>query len=249
MSSTPSIPFTPSIPSTVHGQGPGATPLLAFRGVSKSFSLPTGEQFPVLRDVHLDVGRARKLAIIGRSGSGKSTLLHLAAGIEVPTSGEILLDGRALSSMTERDRTLMRRHHCGLIFQFFHLVPHLSVADNVSLPSLIAGEKPAEFRPRADELLNRVGLLSRSRDIAQKLSGGEMQRVALCRALMRRPRLLLADEPTGSLDDATGRLVMDLLLQLTREEGATLVYVTHSLELASLADEIWRIHSGVLEPA
>ncbi len=137
----------------------------------------------------------------------------------------------------------------GLVFQFFHLLPHLTVLDNVLLPALVAGEPPSAREGRARELLERVGLGERAGEAVQRLSGGEMQRVAICRALLRRPRLLLADEPTGNLDEENGLRVMELLLGLSRDEGSALVYVTHSRELAALADEVWRIHSGVLEAA
>jgi ABC-type lipoprotein export system ATPase subunit len=190
------------------------------------------------------------VAIIGRSGSGKSTFLHVAAGIDEPTSGTVELCGRNLAELPDRRRTVERRDHVGLVFQFFHLLPHLTVEDNVVLPSLIAGERgrqAADVRDRAAGLLDRVGLSDRAGDPVSKLSGGEMQRVAICRALLRSPTVLLADEPTGNLDDATGKTVMDLLLALAREEGRTLIYVTHSREAASLADETWRIHSGVLD--
>jgi predicted ABC-type transport system involved in lysophospholipase L1 biosynthesis ATPase subunit len=133
------------------------------------------------------------------------------------------------------------------VFQFFHLLPHLSTLDNVVLPTWIAGDRRGDRDRRALDLLERVGLERRAGDTVEKLSGGEMQRVAICRALLRRPRLLLADEPTGNLDDDNGRVVMELLLQLAREEGSTLIYVTHSSELAALADDNWRIHSGTLE--
>ncbi len=188
----------------------------------------------------------RRIAVVGRSGSGKSTLLHLAAGIDVPSEGEVLVDGRSLARLSDRARTLLRREAIGLVFQFFHLLPQLSVRDNVALPELIAGGRPAAFEPRIRELLERVGLADRAGDAVQQLSGGEQQRVAICRALLRRPRLCLADEPTGNLDDASGRLVMDLMLALAAEEGSTLLYVTHSREFAALADETWQLQSGVL---
>jgi len=186
------------------------------------------------------------VAIVGRSGSGKSTLLHLAAGIDLPTEGAVVVEGRELGRLSDRTRTLLRRDGIGLVFQFFHLLPHLSVRDNVALPELIAGGRPAAFEPRVATLLGRVGLADRAGDPVSKLSGGEMQRVAICRALLRRPRLLLADEPTGNLDDASGREVMALMLSLAAEEGSTLVYVTHSREFAALADETWALQSGML---
>ena len=223
------------------------TPALSFRHVSKRYdSLGGGDRF-ALRDISFDVFPGRRVAVVGRSGSGKSTLLHLAAGIDIPTAGEVWVHGANLATLSDRDRTLLRRDTIGLIFQFFHLLSHLSVWENVALPELVAGGRPADFDPRVRELLERVGLADRAEDPVQGLSGGEMQRIAICRALLRRPRLLLADEPTGNLDDANGRLVMDLMLKLASEEGSTLIYVTHSLELSALADETWRLHSGVLE--
>ena len=219
---------------------------LAFDRVSKRFG--DGEGRLVLDAVSVRVDAGKRVAIIGRSGSGKSTMLHLAAGIEVPTSGTVQLFGQSLQALDDRARTLLRRDTVGLVFQFFHLLPHLTVAENVTLPAMIAGDA-GKYAARAHALLERVGLADRAKDSAQKLSGGEMQRVAICRALLMKPKLLLADEPTGNLDDATGRGVMQLLLDTTRDEGATLVYVTHSTELAALADTRYVLHSGVLENA
>ncbi len=201
----------------------------------------------VLDGVSLAVPQGARYAIVGRSGSGKSTLLHIAAGIEVPTSGTVRLFGKALHELDDRGRTLLRRDNVGLVFQFFHLLSHLTVAENVALPAMIAGTMSAAMRERVQRLLGRVGLGDRAGDSAQKLSGGEMQRLAICRALLLSPKLILADEPTGNLDDATGRDVMQLLLEACRDEGATLVYVTHSQELAALADARCVLHSGVLE--
>ena len=187
------------------------------------------------------------MAITGRSGSGKSTFLHLAAGIDRPSRGTITALGHDLARLTDSALATYRRDTVGLIFQFFHLLPHLSVRENVALPAWIAGDRPRQCAARVDELLDRVGLAARAGDAVQKLSGGEMQRVAICRALLRRPRLLLADEPTGNLDDEHSRTVMDLLMRLVREEGSTLIYVTHSRELAALADSTRHLHSGMLE--
>jgi ABC-type lipoprotein export system ATPase subunit len=220
---------------------------LVFRNVSKSYEQGGGAVLHALLDVSFSVPSGRKIAIRGRSGSGKSTLLHLAAGIDTPTEGQVLVAGRDLARVGEAERTLARRDGIGLVFQFFHLLPHLTVRDNVLLPAWIAGDGGREARERAEALLARVALESRADDPVRKLSGGEMQRVAICRALLRKPRLLLADEPTGNLDDDNGRKVMDLLLHLVDEEGSTLIFVTHSRELASLADETWRIGSGALE--
>lgn len=225
-----------------------AAAVLAFEAVGKTYSSAGGEPRQVLRDVSFTVPAGRRIAIVGRSGSGKSTLLHLAAGIDVPSRGEVRVMGRSLAAMSENERTVLRRDHVGLVFQFFYLMPHLSVHDNIALPALIAGDKPRRFEPRVAHLLDRVGLSDRAHERVQKLSGGEMQRVAICRALLRRPQLLLADEPTGNLDDENGWRVMELMLSLVDEEGGTLIYVTHSREVSGLADDVWRLHSGSLSP-
>jgi len=220
---------------------------LRFQEVWKSYPQVDGRQLHALRSVTAHVEPGAKVAITGRSGSGKSTFLHLAAGIDEPSRGEISILGSRLSELSDLERTLQRREKIGLVFQFFHLLLHLDVLDNVALPALIAGDQRRDYEPRARELLGRVGLGDRAGETVEKLSGGEMQRVAICRAMLRRPSLLLADEPTGNLDDDTGRRVMELLLRLVEDEASTLVYVTHSRELAALADQTWSLHSGVLE--
>jgi putative ABC transport system ATP-binding protein len=224
-------------------------PALSLENVSKIYPGLGERSLAALRHVTIRIPQGRRVAITGRSGSGKSTLLHLAAGIEKPTEGTIRLMGRDLAGMGDRERTLLRRESVGLVFQFFYLLSHLSVRDNVLLPAWIASDMGPATASRAEELLARVGLAQRSDDSIQKLSGGEMQRVAICRALLRKPKLLLADEPTGSLDDENGRVVMEQLLSLSSQERTTLVYVTHSQELATLADETWRLQSGCLEPS
>jgi putative ABC transport system ATP-binding protein len=227
---------------------PTSAPVLSLEQVTKVYPLPGGRSFTALDGASLDVAPGRTVSITGRSGSGKSTLLHLAAGIDAPTRGCVRLLGRDLGSLGDRERTLARRDGVGLVFQFFHLLPHLSVQDNVLLPAFIGG-RAREDDARAVALLARMGLGGRATQPVQQLSGGEMQRVAICRALLRRPRVLLADEPTGNLDEANGLAVMELLLGVAREEGSSLVYVTHSRELAALADESWRLHDGALERA
>ncbi len=222
-------------------------PVLELRAVSREYRAAGGAVLRAVRDASGAVPARRIVAITGRSGSGKSTLLHLAAGIDEPTSGEVLLLGRSLRALGDGERTRLRRDHVGLVFQFFHLVPHLSVLENVLVPALVAGDPARAAEERARALLARVGLEGREAEPAQKLSGGEMQRVALCRALLRRPSLLLADEPTGNLDEETGRAVMDLIVALAREEGSAVLYVTHSRDLADAADEVWTMHSGVLD--
>lgn len=219
--------------------------LLRFENVSKHYTQPSGEVLKALDDVSFAIRAGKKLAITGRSGSGKSTLLHLSAGIDVPSSGTVSFVGRDLGALTDRDRTLVRRDGIGLVFQFFYLLPHLTVWENVALPGWIAADRSVEARGR--ELLERVGLGRQAEQPASQLSGGEMQRVAICRALVRKPRLLLADEPTGNLDDDNSEIVMDLLVKLVDEEGGALLYVTHSEEQAAQADERLSLHSGKLE--
>lgn len=218
------------------------TVALRFSAVTKRYP---GAKSDAVQNINVDIGRGEQVALVGRSGSGKSTFLHLAAGIDVPSSGHIVVAQHNTSELTERERSMLRRDHVGLIFQFFHLLPHLSVIENVLLPAMIAGET-RRFRPRAIELLERVALADRADDSAEKLSGGEMQRIAICRSLLRQPKLLLADEPTGNLDDETGASVMALLTSVVREQDATLVMVTHSPELASVADRVLEMHDGRL---
>lgn len=220
---------------------------LQFNHVSKIYTVAGGGDLVALSDVTFQIPKGNVVAIVGRSGSGKSTLLHLAAGIDLPTQGQIAIHGQDLSSLSELERTLLRRNRVGLVFQFFHLLPHLSVADNIALPELIAGSPGSSFRDRIHHLLDRVDLSRRAQENVDKLSGGEKQRVAICRALVRKPDLLLADEPTGNLDDESAQSVMDLFLQLAREEGSTVIFVTHSNEMAALAQETWTLHSGLLE--
>jgi ABC-type lipoprotein export system ATPase subunit len=223
--------------------------VLSFDRVTKRYRAASGEEIHALDAVSLAVPAGRVVALVGRSGSGKSTFLHLAAGIDAPTAGAIRLLGRDLAALGDRERTLARRDGVGLVFQFFHLLPHLPVVENVLVPAMVAGDAIPAARRRALDLLGRVGLGARAGDPVQKLSGGEMQRVAVCRALLRRPRLLLADEPTGNLDEESGAKVMALLLALAREDGAALVYATHGAEIAALADEAWRLRAGALERA
>jgi len=222
------------------------TSVLVFEAVSKQYESRGRQHRFALRNVSLQIEPGQTIALVGRSGSGKSTLLHLAAGIDTPTEGRIHLDGHDLTNLREKARTLLRRNHVGLIYQFFHLLPHLTVLENIALPEWIDGRSTRSVRDRILQLLERVDLVDRRDDPVQNLSGGEMQRVAICRALLKKPTLLLADEPTGNLDDVGSRAVMDLLLGMTHEESRTLLYVTHSMELAQRADTIWRLHSGKL---
>ena len=195
----------------------------------------------VLHGVNLDISAGEFIAVLGASGSGKSTLLNLLSGIDSPDSGHILIDGRDITPFSDRQLTLFRRDHIGIVFQFFNLIPTLTVRENVTLPQELSGAGRAASEARADALLEQVGLGDRGATFPDKLSGGEQQRVAIARALLHEPKLVLADEPTGNLDDDTGAAVIHLLLRLTREAGKTLVMATHSAEIARQADRVCRI--------
>jgi putative ABC transport system ATP-binding protein len=186
--------------------------------------------------------------ILGKSGSGKSTLLNLISGIDAPDSGQIWVDGQDLTALSERERTLFRRARIGFIFQFFNLIPTLTVGENVSLPLELNRIPHLQAYKKAQELLETVGLRDRWETFPEKLSGGEQQRVALARALVHDPLLILADEPTGNLDEEAGAQVISLLVRLAREQKRTLLMVTHSREAASHADRILRLSHGQLLP-
>jgi len=223
-------------------------PLIELRGISKSFSEGERER-SVLKDASLAITRGEWLFLLGKSGSGKSTLLNLLSGIDLPDSGEILFDGRAVNRLGERERTVLRRTRIGFIFQSYNLIPTLTVAENLLLPLELIGELNRARREEGLELLDQVGLADRAGSYPDRLSGGEQQRVAIARALVHRPLLVLADEPTGNLDAETGREVLGLFRRLLRPSGATLVLVTHSGEVARLADRLVCIREGRLVPA
>lgn len=188
------------------------------------------------------------IAIRGRSGCGKSTLLNLIGAIDSPTSGDIIINGVAVTRLNAGGRTLFRRDNIGFVFQFFNLIPTLNVLENVLLPAELAGANGKELTQRAMALLDHVSLSDRANVFPDKLSGGEQQRVAIARALIQNPRLVLADEPTGNLDDSTGNAVMKLLDEMTRQAGKTLIMVTHSYRIASLADHVLTIENGKIVP-
>ena len=195
----------------------------------------------VLCDTDVTIQRGEFAVLIGRSGSGKSTLLNLLSGIDQPSSGEVVIDGVAISSLSERERTLFRRDHIGFVFQFFNLIPTLTVAENLLLPLELKGKVRPEQRQAALDLLAEVGLADRAESYPDRLSGGEQQRVAVARALAHDPLLVLADEPTGNLDLETGLQVLEILDRLTRRAGKTMVMVTHSPEVVGMADRVFRI--------
>ena len=211
--------------------------VLSLKGVGRR--LPSGGRMLAILDaIDLDVRRGEFVAVLGPSGSGKSTLLALMAGLDRPSSGEVLFEGERIDAWSEDRLALLRRHKIGFVFQAFQLLGNLTARENVMLPMELLGLSQA--RRRAEELLGAVGLSERGHHYPSQLSGGEQQRVALARAFSPRPALLLADEPTGNLDGATGRVVLDLLVRMRAEEGATLVLVTHDPAVAELADR--RIH-------
>jgi putative ABC transport system ATP-binding protein len=213
---------------------------IELRALSKGY-LEGGDRHVVLAGVDQTFSQGEIVALLGRSGSGKSTLLNLLAGIDLPDSGQVLVSGQVVNELSEHERTLFRRR-VGFVFQFFNLVPTLTVEENVLLPLELAhGKLTAEDRQRTEELLGRVGLADRKEAFPDRLSGGEQQRVAVVRALVHRPELLLADEPTGNLDRDIGQQVLDLLVALCRETGSTLVMATHSREAADIADRVFQI--------
>ena len=200
----------------------------------------------VLQNAHAEFEAGEITAILGKSGSGKSTLLNLISGIDSPDSGQVWVDGQDLTSLSERDRTLFRRARIGFVFQFFNLIPTLTVGENVSLPLELNRLPRTDAYEKARHLLDHVGLLDRWDTFPEKLSGGEQQRVALARALVHEPLLILADEPTGNLDEETGAQMLALLARLAREHNRTLLLVTHSQEAASHADRVLRLSHGQL---
>jgi putative ABC transport system ATP-binding protein len=218
---------------------------LKIENVSKTYS--EGEQqHAVLRYASLEIGRGELVALLGASGSGKSTLLNLLSGIDRADSGAIWVDGQNLIAMSEAERTLFRRKHIGFVFQFFNLLPTLTVNENVSLPLELAGAKLKVASAKATELLDLVGLADRGDSYPDRLSGGEQQRVAIARALVHDPLLVLADEPTGNLDEDTGNQIMDLLEKLTRTAGKNLIMATHNSLNAQRADRIVYLREGKL---
>ena len=207
-----------------------------------------GKDRHVLVDADLVVGPGEFTAILGRSGSGKTTLLNLIGGIDYLDSGDLYLDGIHLNRLNDYERTIYRRQNIGFIFQFFNLIPTLSVWENLIMPLELNGMTTAENLAYAAELLEKVSLSDRMKSFPDRLSGGEQQRVAIARALVHNPLLVLADEPTGNLDEQTGQVVLALLDNLTRQAGKKLVLVTHSTEAASFADKTYRLVDGKFQP-
>jgi len=221
-------------------------PVLSLRGVTRTYATARGG-LTVLKGVDLHIFPGEIVGLIGPSGSGKSSLLHAAGLLERPTSGEILIEGEAVGSLDERARTRLRLARIGFVYQFHHLLPEFDARDNVALPMRIAGTPAGEAQVRAEALLETLGLKDRALHQPAQMSGGEQQRVALARALANRPRLLLADEPTGNLDPATSQAVFEALQTAVRETGVAALIATHNMELAGHMDRVFALRDGHLE--
>jgi lipoprotein-releasing system ATP-binding protein len=220
---------------------------LVVENLTKSFSRGPA-LIDVLKGVDLEVSEGEGIAVIGASGSGKSTLLHLLGGLERPGGGKILFGGDNICTMSDREVATFRNTRIGFVFQFHFLLPEFTALENVMVPALIHAKKNDGIRPRASQLLETVGLKDRMEHKPGELSGGEQQRVAIARALMMSPRVLLADEPTGDLDPMTGSRVIDLLSDLKRSMGVTMIVATHNMDLARAMDRILVLKGGHLEP-
>lgn len=220
--------------------------MLQFESVSKVYQR-RGVLTRALDGLCLSVNAGEFVAVVGPSGSGKSTLLHLAAALDTPSSGRVHIDGLDLAAMSEPQRTDLRRRRVGLVFQFFNLLPTLSIERNVAMPLLLAGASFAGVRARVHALLEKIDLAKRAAALPDELSGGQMQRVAIARALVIEPALLLADEPTGNLDSATSDAILSLIRDTARHNGRTTVMVTHDPRVAAAADRIVRLRDGRID--
>lgn len=228
---------------TANGHHP--QPLVRISGLTRRY-VEGGRERAVLDSIDLDIHTGEFFVILGKSGSGKSTLLNLVSGIDRPDAGSIRIGDTEITALSDRQQTLFRRDTIGIVFQFFNLIPTLTVLENITMPAELRGAARRSAEARGRDLLARVGLADRANTFPDKLSGGEQQRVAIARALMQEPPLVLADEPTGNLDEDTGESVLRLLLELTRSAGRTLIMATHNPEIVPLADRVCRIHEGKL---
>jgi lipoprotein-releasing system ATP-binding protein len=219
-------------------------PMLELDGITKTYGAGTPGEVQVLRGARLSVAAGEVVALVAPSGAGKSTLLHIAGLLDTPDAGQVRLAGRAMEGLPDRARTAARRGDVGFIYQFHHLLPEFSALENIVLPQLANGVARAATEARALDLLSRVGIAARAGHRPAALSGGEQQRVAFCRALANRPRLLLADEPTGNLDPATSDQVFATLMEVVRETGLSALIATHNMALAARMDRIVRLEAG-----
>lgn len=219
--------------------------IVRLHNVTKTFT-EAGREHHVLTGVNVEFQEGEFAVILGKSGSGKSTLLNVISGIDEPDDGQIWINSTDVTSLSETNRTLFRRDHLGVVFQFFNLIPTLTVLENIGLPFELSGASRKEGERRTRKLLERIGLPDRANTFPDRLSGGEQQRVAIARALVHEPLVIMADEPTGNLDNETGAAVLKLLLDLTRDAGRTLIMVTHSMDIVPLADRIFQLKGGHL---
>ena len=219
--------------------------LYTFANVCKEYSGPA-ENIPILTNVNLSIKQGESIAVVGASGAGKSTFLHLLGSLDTPTSGEVLFEGRSLNAMTPEEKAALRNTSIGFVFQFHHLLPEFSTVENVAMQAIIGGTPREAALERAKNALADVGLVGKEEQSVTTLSGGERQRAAIARAILEHPKVLLADEPTGNLDEKTGAGVARLLLDLNRNRGMTMVVVTHNREIASLMGRCLELRSGDL---
>ncbi len=217
--------------------------MIRLAGVSKIYD-GAGDRVTALADVSMEIAPGEFVALMGPSGCGKSTLLHLVAGVDLPTSGEVWVDGQALHQLSDRALSHFRRDRVGIVYQFYNLLPTMTARENVALPALLRGAAARVARERAEERLRLVGMLHRQDHWPHELSGGELQRVAIARALVNAPSILLADEPTGNLDSKAGREVLELLAGLNAQQGVTILLATHSREAATFAHRIIYLRDG-----
>ena len=220
-------------------------PLFDLQGVGKEVLGPA-ERLTILREIDLTIAQGDSVAIVGASGSGKTTLLHILGALDAPSWGAVQYRGHDMASLDEMRRSQLRNMEMGFIFQFHHLLPEFTTVENVAMPAIIAGQNRQQAMAAAYESLERVGMADRAAHHVTTLSGGERQRAAIARAIIMGPRVLLADEPSGSLDEANGRRIADLMLELNKTLGMTLVAVTHNSELAEAMSRRYELHSGVL---
>ncbi len=227
-------------------QPSGGQALVQLQDLTKTYQEGERER-TVLRQLNATIHNGEFVVLMGRSGAGKSTLLNLISGIDRPTAGAVIVGDTNLTTLSEHERTLFRRHHIGFVFQAFNLIPTLTVEENITLPLELSGEVDAASRERALSVLDEVGLRDRADSFPDRLSGGEQQRVAIARALAHDPLLVLTDEPTGNLDYDTGRQVLELLQRLVREHGKTMLVATHDRSMVRAADRVLTLQSGTLE--
>lgn len=202
---------------------------------------------PVLKNISLKIDRGEFVSIMGPSGSGKSTLLYILSGLDTPTQGVVLLNGRDISQLDDAKKSIMRRRNIGFVFQFYNLIPNLNVEENIMLPVLLDSKDRKEYKQKLNDILNIVGLSDRRKHTPRELSGGQQQRVAIARALINDPDIIFADEPTGNLDSKSGTEIMELLREINRENNKTIIMVTHSSESAGYSNRIINVKDGMIE--